>query len=332
MLLNRLGHLLLTSATLISFCATSARAASLEAFAGAISGASSCNTFMTATPIANFFGPGQSFLVGTTGNGISDCGLQGGYQDVAAAAGPLTSPPESLSNVSVPGSGGGTFTGSANGTANYGSIGASANGQFTGFTGPSIFHVAAGFGLFDDMLTISSPNHTTGTLGTAQFAFTISGSMSTSGSNATYDTNVDALLRAVIAGTPENIFHANIYPTSATLFACSGNTAGLTVVAGSVSGSATCSNAGTVTFKYGVPFEIQAGLLVQAAPSSLGDATGSMTGALTGISVSGESNFSVTGASGTPYPVPEPSTALLLAAGITGLVFRYRRTRGALGG
>jgi hypothetical protein len=162
----RLCLFLLTSATLIQFCMTSARAASLEAFAGAVSGFSSCNTFVTPAPIANSFG-NQIFNVGTTGNGISACSLQGGTQDVTQAVGPLTSPPESLSNVSVPGSGGGTFTGSANGTANYGIVGAAANGQFTGSTGPLIFTEAAGFGVFDDMLTITSPNHAAGSMGTA---------------------------------------------------------------------------------------------------------------------------------------------------------------------
>ena len=291
------GVLLLTSAMLIQFSVTSARAQSLEAFAGTIVGSPTCASYMTATPIANFFGGGQNFAVGTTGNGISDCGLLGGYQDVTAAVGPLTSPTESLTGVSLSL---GTFTGSANGTADYGTMGASANGQFTGYSGGTLTE-AASFGLFDDMFTITSPDHTTGTLGTALFTFKISGSMSTAGSNATYDTNVDALLRAVIAGTPENIFHATVYPTSAELFACSGNTTGLTVVAGSVSGTATCSNAGTVTFTYGVPFEIKAGLLVQATPATMGDATGSMTAALTGIGVSGESKISVSAASGTLF-------------------------------
>lgn len=197
-----------------------------------------CETFKSPPPIFNFFGP-VGFSVGTTGNGISDCGLQGGIQDVTQSMGPLSSPAQSVSGVPIPG--GGTFSGSASGTANYGTIGASASGQMTGTTGPLVFSEAAGFGLFDDMLTITSPSHAAGSSGSVQFTFTVSGSITTPSSNTTFATSADAFLHFVVAGTPQNVFHATVFPTSASVPACSGNTSGLTIQTASISGSATCS-------------------------------------------------------------------------------------------
>ncbi|HME68481.1 MAG TPA: PEP-CTERM sorting domain-containing protein [Myxococcota bacterium] len=321
---RRIGACFFMLACSVPCAGSAARAASLEAFAGTIAGVSSCETFMTAPPIANFFGGGQGFIVGTTGNGISDCGLQGGFQDVTQATGPLTSPLESLTAVPVSG---GNFTGSASGTANYGSMGASANGQFTGTTGPLVLTSAASFGIFDDLLTITSPNHATGSLGDVQFTFTIQGSIATPGSNPTFATSADALLALHVGSgasmTSQNIFHATVFPTSASVPACSGNLAGLTVQAGLISGNARCST-GPLAFEYGVPFEIAAGLLVQALPDTGGNATGSMTAALTGINISGETNFGASGSSGTSYPVPEPSTVMLLTGGLAALWLRRR--------
>jgi hypothetical protein len=120
------------------------------------------------------------------------------------------------------------------------------------------------------------------------------------------------------------VFHGTVFPTSSSVPACSGNTAGLTIAAASISGSATCSSI-FIAFQYGVPFEIKGGLLVQALPDTSGNATGNMSAMLTGIDVSGETNFTARGSSGTLYPVPEPTTATLLALGLGVLLSRGKR-------
>jgi hypothetical protein len=195
----------------------------------------------------------------------------------------------------------------------------------TGITGPLVFSETAGFGLFDDMLTITSPSHATGSSGSVQFTFSVSGSITTPSSNPTFATSADALLALLVAGARQNIFHATVFPTSGSVPACSGNTAGLTIAAAVISGSATCSSI-SFPFKYGVPFEIKGGLLVQALPDTSGNATGEMSAVLTGINVSGETNFTASGASGTIYPVPEPSTAALLTLAFGVLLYRGKRS------
>ena len=108
-----------------------AMAASLEAVARAVGGQSSCTTFTSRPPVSTLFG--SFFQIGTTGNGISDCGLQGSIQDRTATQGPSTTTNSVSTTV-----GGGTYTGSSSATSNYGVLNVAAHGNMLGVTGPEV--------------------------------------------------------------------------------------------------------------------------------------------------------------------------------------------------
>ena len=167
------------------YTSSTALATSLEALAGAIGGIGNasipqgCTTYGPPTPLGSFFGSGISIPIG----GITSCGYSGGVNDVTAASGPLltskTLPPVLLGNLGFAG----TFTGSADATADYKSLGASAHGTITsgGRGGPTALEETTGAAFFSDTLKASSPSIPDNSPGFIRYQFQFGGSLSTPG-------------------------------------------------------------------------------------------------------------------------------------------------------
>jgi hypothetical protein len=298
----------------------------LDAFAGTVGGNSTCGTFGPPAPV-NFFGsPG--FGIGINGNGISDCGLAGSLVDHNAALGPLTA--ANSVSAAVPG---GTFTGTANGTANYGVVGGSSHGVMGGITGPLVFSEAAGLGIWEDNLTYTSPTHAPGTQGTVMYTFTVAGNLTTTVPNPPFATQeISSLAFQQDAFFQGDIFTAAVTGGSLGSILGNGSYPGFTFVPGSISGSGKFPSV-PITFTWGKPFDLKVGLIAEALPDTGSTSDVNLLATLTGIQIldaSGKpvSDFSVASGSGAQYgaggilaepgpsAVPEPATVFPAAGGL----------------
>jgi hypothetical protein len=316
---------------------------SLEAFSGVVAGTNTCQT--GGQPAAwSFFGTSLGFDIGGTGNGISDCNLQGGISDVITAGVPATSS-QSLNNVTPYGGpffSGVTYSGSSSASANFGIISVGAYGSLSAYNGASTNEAEAGaFGLATDALTFIPTGNNSGSNGFAQLQFTINGTF-TGTASAFGGLEANIKLPLVNGGNPAKVF--------------SGTTGGISVPSSIPAGCVqpptqavgfTCTNAVfstqllSVDFNTPSPYEL--GLEVVAdlgnGPANVEDPT---TLELTGIKLYTSSyqpidDFTITSSSGAAYgahglesepaDAPEPATWLgastaLIAAGF---LRRYRR-------
>lgn len=179
---------------------TDATAAGLQSIAGAVGGQSSCGTSISRPPISTLFG--SFFQLGTTGNGISDCGLQGSMQNQTATHGPLTTTNAVSATV-----GGGLYTGTSRATANFGALSVASHGQMLGVTGPGGVAQSGGFSIFNDQLTFNSPTQAAGSLGKVVYTFTIGGELTTPVPNPPFiSTNI-----ANLVVRQDGFFQGNIF-------------------------------------------------------------------------------------------------------------------------
>ena len=158
----------------------------LESFAGVVGGVPTnsalipgpCSTYGGAPALAFFSGGGG---LSVPAGGIATCGYSGDLTDVTAVVGPLPAT-QSLGPVLLGNPGfAGEYNGDAQASADYGTLGALAQGTVTspGGGNPLALANSAAAAFFDDTLTPSSPFVTTASPGFVRYVFHFSGSLST---------------------------------------------------------------------------------------------------------------------------------------------------------
>jgi len=312
-----------------------AYAVSLEAFSGAIAGLNECPGGGAPAGMYAFFGAGAGFGIGNVGNGISDCGLSGGINDVFQSVGPALS----ASNLNYTGGFGGlgsTYSGTANATANYGSVSASITGALSGPDRANGVAESAAYGITSDTWNIGGGSGS----GYAKLSFNLDaeGSLTTpvSGSLQTY---VDVQLGS---GTPEQIFLGEVVTGVAATFGANGvPVAGCTTTASSYS----CTNATISTIMlpvtFGTDMAFDLGALLGAEPGYGVSVDPDLT--LSGIQIYNAagnplSDFTITSGSGAVYGAngiesapadsPEPATLLLTGCALMAIGGKRWRKRG----
>jgi len=317
-------------------------AANLEAFAGAIGGNSTCVTFGPPAQVGSFFGS-VGFVIGNIGNGVSDCGLAGGFLDINLPGGLATSTSSVIATVTL-----GTYTGTASASANYGVTAASASGTMGGVTGPLALSESSGFGLWEDNLTYTSSSHSNGSSGTIIYTFTIHGSLTTPVPNPPFASEENAFMVLKQDQSSAGAFFTARAGTGQ-IGTILGNPTypGFTTGIGFVTGTGTFSTA-ALPFIWGTAVDLKAGLIVGSFPFTGGTTSADFltTSTLTGIQVfasNGQpvSDFSIASSSGAQYSasgivsepvpgVPEPATflpaAVALAYGLHQLKRKSRRS------
>jgi hypothetical protein len=312
-----------------------AYASSVEAFSGVIAGLNECPGGGAPAAMYAFFGAGAGFGIGNVGNGISDCGLSGGINDVVQPFGPAQSP-SSLNYTGGFGGLGSTYTGTANATANYGYVSASITGALSGPDRANGVAESAAYGIASDTWNIGGG---TGT-GFAMLSFNLNaeGSLTMPGSG-NLQTYVDVQLGS---GTPEQIFFGQVVTGGVATQGANGvPVAGCTTTANSyLCTDATISTIMLpVTFGTAVPINI--GALLGAEPGAGVSVDPDLT--LSGIQIfdaAGDpiSDFTITSASGALYgpngiesePVagtPEPATFLLVGCAVIALGAKWCRKK-----
>jgi hypothetical protein len=290
-----------------------ARASSLESIAAAVGGQSTCNTFGTRPPISTIFG--GYFQIGTTGNGISDCGLQGSIQDNTAAKGPLTTTNSVSANV-----GGGSYTGSSSATSDYGLLKVTAHGNMLGVTNTLGFSQSGGFSIFNDQLTFNSVNHANGSSGQVVYTFTIGGALTTPVPSPGTSQNIANLI-VKQNGFSRNIFTANTFSsTTGGTGTILGNPSypGFTTAIGSVQGSGQFSSA-AIPFVWGKASDLTVGLAAVSFPVTGATLDALLTASLSGISVYDNpgnllNDFNISSVSGATYTAGGVSSVPIPAA------------------
>lgn len=292
----------------------------------------SCNTYRAPSPVFEFFSTGV--IVPT--DGLSTCGIAGGFRTNEASSGPLsdtTSLNTSFNNNNN------QFSGTVSATAQYGQVGAKVDGEFVGLSNSFIVKGAQAFGMFQETgLNVSTPADT------IRFQFTVDGKLSVQGPSqfaSTSDVEVNyqlnngpiySLMRAQINGSSETPFIATGVPNQ--------DLSGFTLAPGSLEGSGAFR-----TFDLPItsePFDFKFGLLTFVTPSTGGinDANFFSTAKLTSIELFNKgqpvTNFTITSDSGTVYgptgvqPVPEPHNTILGFMTAIGFAAWFKR-KGGLG-
>jgi glucose/arabinose dehydrogenase len=276
-----------------------ATASSLESVAGAVGGQSSCSTSGSRPPISTLFG--SYFQIGTTGNGISDCGLQGSIQDRTATQGPLTT--TSSVNTTV---GGGTYTGSSSATSNFGALSVASHGQMLGVTRPGGVNQSGGFSIFNDQLTFKSSTQANGGLGKVVYTFTIGGGLTTPVPTPPFSsTNIANLVIQQGSFFQGNIFTARTASTETGTILGNPSYPGFTTALGTVQGSGQFSSA-SIPFVWGESVNLTVGLAAVGFPATGATVDAFLNAVLSGIKVFDASDnllndFSITAASGSVY-------------------------------
>jgi hypothetical protein len=327
------------SIVFILLIVSGARASSLEVFAGAIGGAGNgnikqgCTTYVS--PYVSFFGSATSFAVPQ--GGVTACNYFGGTSDLLSAVGPLSTS-QSVTGAVIPDSPPGSYNGSASSHAQYGIVGAAANGTLMGSLSSTVLDEAMGAAFFTDTLTLNSPNVVNGNSGFIAFRFTIDGSL-TAGSGPSHE---GALLSVSSGNSAADLIYqaATFNSGNVTMNSINGSStapAGYTFTPTGLFGSADFQTA-LFPLTFGTSAPLKVGLLAEALGT--GDASFASTARLTGIFVyDSQGNpvqiFSISSESGTRYgaggvetaATPEPFTMLLVGLGLLGMVaFRSLRT------
>jgi hypothetical protein len=328
--------------------ASTSSASSLSTGVGVISGpgnssiAMGCTTFGPPAELRNLV---PSTPLSIPLGGISRCDYVGGFRVSNQASGTATdSYAVAPVLLGLPGHSG-SFNGTANATASYGSLGASAHAEITGGIpgSPSALYESVGVARFSDTLTASSPLVANATSGYVIYQFTVDGALAALGPSAPYHFGA---ARAQLEFQHQNgswfaPFSALQYRGSIGKINYGTPLDGWTTETGSLSGSSTFTTL-EMPINWGQAWDINVGLFAWAYGTA--DASFLATAKLTGLELfdanhNAISDFSLTAASGTDYlaalaVVPEPAAVLLMPAGLAllgsvGLARRRRRFRHA---
>ena len=160
----------------------------VEAFAGVVGGVATtgvpgpCSTYGAPEPEASFFISSLDLFVPE--GGIAYCGYAGDTSDTTAATGPVSAtqtltPPVLLGNPGYAG----TYTGSAQASADFKILKAGASGTVTtpGEGSPVALDNSSGAAIFDDMLTVTSNRVSSPSPGYVRYTFEFDGTLSTPG-------------------------------------------------------------------------------------------------------------------------------------------------------
>ncbi len=298
----------------------------LQAYTGAVGGSNECPGGGPPV-VTHFFSVLGTFGLGAGGNGISDCGLTGGVSNVIhVGVGALPA----ISGTNLPaanylGSGFGTYSGTANANANFGSLSVSADGTVTGPEPANGYAESIGLAIASDTINIPA--------GTAfmEFKFTLNGGLSQSANDLAAGTME---VQVQVGSVTQEIFYGLISEGSAGAFGPGAVPAPGCVVG---TGNFECTNAPIsttmlpVTPGMGVAFDL--GLMVTTdllnGASSVDPSPGMTLSGIELFDANGNpiSTFSLTSGSGAVYgasglvsepqsAVPEPSMAWLLTAGL----------------
>jgi len=318
-------------------------AATLNTYAGGVGGITNGSTgagcFTSGTPaeLQPFF-RGGSFPLG----GIAACGLTGGLDSDSGSAGTVESSfTVAPVKLGIPAGNAAVYSGQANATASFGSLGVLAEGRFVGGVangGPGTYDNTVAAARFTDTLTATSAAAAAGSAGFVRYAFELHGTSSALGEPRSFYTGNTFV---------ELLYTQSTSPGQASwsLALTRGNTgliqnrtppAGWTTSTGLLSGASTFFS-GDLPIVFGQPWELSVGLVAR----SEGDATADFLGTarLTGVQVFDSrrqeiGDFQLLAGSGTSYlaPVPEPGSACMLLAGCVALGFPavMRRRRQAM--
>jgi hypothetical protein len=322
--------------------ASPAAAADLEAFASVEAGSAGGCVF------APVFLPGGNPYSGVygipTNSTFQGCGFSAdsGVQDVKQATGPVSAT-WTASDAQ--------FSGAAQASASYGSVGASASGSSTR-SGNSLGDAAGAYGVFADALTVTSPSHANGTAGLVAFEFDVDGQVAVT--NGAFDPgfaqllgHADAFLALSVDGRLANVLRGDVTLEGSETPSIEPALAGFLSTQGptgwSFAGADSVSSASfPLPMTFGTPFALTVGLLAEAYPQTESASVGTAsvdfltTAKLTRVFVYDSLDrpiydFQLTSESGMVY-APEPPGATLAITAWLVLALRARvgprRSRG----
>lgn len=306
---------------------------SLETINGIVAGAGRCGTWGPAPELSFFTFAPADVAVG----GIAACGYSGGYQMQSAAIGPLTRH-DSLGPVILgpPAHSLGFYSGTADARSSYGSRGAAAHSDIAGGVPQSnlaLFDSVAA-ATFSDTLTATSPLVASSSVGSVRYQFRVDGRMTSLGAPAAFLFGENYAVLDVKQGNGPVVEVMNAHVRRGGLGTISNTPppAGWVTSTGILSGSSVFYSV-ALPMLWGQPWDLKVGLLAWSYGTA--DSQFLNTATLSGFEFFDAdgvavNDFSLSSASGTDYlnPVPEPSAAALLPAGIALLARRRPSIRG----
>ena len=303
-----------------------ARASNLDTFVLAVAGNSTWNTYGPPAAVQEFFNGGVG--IPTNPAGLAASNVAGDFRRTTTT-GPALSDSMTLATTPINDGFGtfATFGGSAGSGVQYGKVGVESHGTYTGVTTSSVVAGTEAYGIFNESMSITSPTVVSQSDGYVRLAFTIDGSLSSTGfgtSDLEVNYQVDnspiySLMRAQVDARFSPFLHAG---TGQSL-------SGFTVSPTAISGSDTVTTF-LIPIKFDKTFDLKFGMFAYTIAGTGNhqlDVSFRNTALLTGIEMfdaSGNalSNFTIQSGSGTTYDrngvhlntvtVPEASSLFLL--------------------
>jgi hypothetical protein len=334
---SRKYWMLISLLTTMGFSGLSA-AASLDAYAGGVGGLttgtinSGCFTSGTPGELQPFFS-GGSFPQG----GIGPCGLTGGLNHNIGSSGTvnstLTVAPVKVGGPFNPVAG--FYTGQADASASYGTLGVSAQGSFQQGRpdgSPGIYNNTVAAAKFTDTLTANSASFANGSAGFVRYTFDLRGTTSALGTPAAFFQGETFIQLLYMNSNSPVEFGWNLSTGRGTLGKIQNGTppAGWKSDLGFLSGESTF-NSFDLPIIWGQSWDLTVGLVATSFGQAAADFLGGVR--LTDVQMFDGShnkvtNFNLLSASGTNYlaqPVPESDSYVMLLAGLGVMGFVTRR-------